>query len=319
MLDAEGCMFIHRRKAGQHNGQGYYRQADSFSPGVEICNTSEAVVERIEKLVGKGSICASEAGRHGRKQTLYRWNLRTTESRDFVREVYPHLIAKRKQARLLIGCPSSGEAAVAAHLGLIALHRGSDTGVDFAEPASMFEPGYYLRSDIIWSKPNPMPESVTDRPTKSHEYLFLLAKSERYFYDADAIAEPAIHAGREIIYDGTQKNCSAGDGVNDRRTLISRPITVGDKRNKRSVWTVCPRPYPGAHFAVYPPELIQPCIKAGSRPGDVVLDPFNGSGTTAEVCREYGRRYVGIDLNASYIDLSASRLRQRVLFGAEVA
>jgi hypothetical protein len=128
--------------------------------------------------------------------------------------------------------------------------------------------GWWLRSDIIWAKPNPMPESITDRPTKSHEYLFLLTKAARYYYDGEAIKEPAIHAGRVIEYDGTQKNCLAGDDINDRRTLIgsngSRSITVESGRNRRSVWTIATEPYPEAHFATFPEKLVEPCILAGT-------------------------------------------------------
>ena len=142
--------------------------------------------------------------------------------------------------------------------------------------------GWYLRSDIIWAKPNPMPESVTDRPTKSHEYIFLLTKSARYFYDSAAIAEEAAYDGRK--------------GVR--------------VRNKRDVWTVTTKPYKGAHFATFPPDLIDPCILAGSRPGDTVLDPFNGSGTTGAVSIKHGRNYIGCELNPDYIELTKKRLAQ---------
>lgn len=197
MLDAEGCMFIHKRKAGQHNGQGYYRQNDNYGPGVEISNTSTAIVERILALVGQGSICSQGPDENARrKQAIYRWNLRTTECRDLVRELYPYLVGKQQQARILVGCPPSGEKAEAAHAALIALHRIGLSDVDFPAPASLYEPGYYLRSDVIWSKANPTPESVTDRPTKAHEYVFLLAKSERYYWDHAAAREAYVY-GRD--------------------------------------------------------------------------------------------------------------------------
>jgi len=154
--------------------------------------------------------------------------------------------------------------------------------------------GWYLRSDIIWAKPAPMPESVRDRPTKAHEYLFLLSKSPTYQYDADAIAEPSIHEGRVFAYDGTQK-------------------MVGATRNRRSVWTVMTKPYPGAHSATFPPDLIEPCILAGAPAGGVVLDPFAGSGTTGYVAKERGRRAVLIELNPAYCDLAAERVAQGVL------
>lgn len=150
MIDAEGCMFIHKRKAGQSNGQGYERQSDNYAPGLEVANTSEAVVRRCMEITGLGSICSQTPEQNDRrKQTIYRWNLRTVECKNVIREVYPHLVAKQQQARIAFGCPSSGEKADAAHQALIGLHRGIQTDVDFQEPPSMFEPGFYLRQDII--------------------------------------------------------------------------------------------------------------------------------------------------------------------------
>jgi DNA modification methylase len=169
--------------------------------------------------------------------------------------------------------------------------------------------GWYLRSDIIWAKPNPMPESVTDRPTKSHEYLFLLSKQTKYYYDAEAIAEPSKNAGRVIAYDGSQKNCeTAGDPR--FATRITSDMTVPATRNKRSVWTVATQPYSGAHFAVFPPKLIEPCIRAGCPADGTVLDPFAGSGTTGAVAKELGRDYVLIELSAEYIKLANKRINE---------
>jgi DNA modification methylase len=168
--------------------------------------------------------------------------------------------------------------------------------------------GWYLRSDIIWHKPNPMPESVTDRPTKSHEYIFLLTKSPRYYYDHEAIKEDSIWAndaragaGR-IAYDGKRQG-NAGEGQ-------EAFVTITDKKNKRTVWTVNTKPYKDAHFATYPPELIEPCILAGSGEGDIVLDPFSGSGTTGEMALKHGRNYIGLELNPEYATLSEKRLTE---------
>lgn len=311
MLDAEGCMFIHKRKAGQNNGQGYERKNDSFSPGVEISNTSLSIIERIHKLVGKGSICSQSPDENNRrKQTIYRWNLRTNECRDFVRELYPHLVGKQQQARILCGCPSSGERAEAAHAALMALHRTGVSDVDFPAPPSMFEPGYYLRQDVIWSKRNPMPESVTDRCTKSHEYIFLMSKSAKYWYDAGAISEDALTAGK---IGGFTPNSAIGMGVKPTGNMIAergkayvRPST----RNRRSVWHISTRPYKGAHFATFPPALIEPCIKAGCPEGGTVLDPFGGSGTTGRVASDLGRKAILCELNTSYIELIKQRLTE---------
>jgi DNA modification methylase len=169
--------------------------------------------------------------------------------------------------------------------------------------------GWYLRQDIIWHKPNPMPESVRDRCTKAHEYIFLLSKSERYYFDSHAIAEPAQYFGKDnrsgkgnIRYEGKR---TEGDAkANGQQSFV----TINETRNKRSVWTVTTKPYKGAHFATFPPDLIEPCILAGSRQGDVVLDPFMGSGTTAQVAVQHGRQYLGCELNPAYELLQRSRL-----------
>ena len=213
--------------------------------------------------------------------------------------------------------------------------------------------GWYLRSDVIWHKPNPMPESVTDRPTKAHEYLFLLSKQARYYYDAEAIAEKASHSmlsQMEQGYFGEARKDYDGAGVQNpssvkariiagarRRTDASKSAAVPGKtpdalsqrsnhdwtlltRNRRSVWTVTTKPYPDAHFATYPPALIEPCILAGSRPGDTVLDPFTGSGTTGEVALRLGRHFVGCELNQAYLQLARKRLGAVApLFATEVS
>ena len=167
--------------------------------------------------------------------------------------------------------------------------------------------GWYLRSDIIWAKPNPMPESVTDRPTKSHEYLFLLSKAERYYYDAAAIAEPAINAGLTIHINGNDGMDAGYDG-NRTRDGFRRGVTIGDTRNARSVWTIATQPYPEAHFATFPEELARRCIVAGSKAGDAVLDPFGGSGTVAAVAVGNGREAWHIDLNPTYLEMAQRRI-----------
>ena len=164
--------------------------------------------------------------------------------------------------------------------------------------------GWYLRSDIIWNKTNPMPESVTDRPTKSHEYLFLLTKSPRYFYDAEAIEEPASW---ERWGDQTEKKAHTGKAAHlGGKTIGELPIR--DKKNKRSVWTITTQPYSEAHFATFPEKLVEPCILAGSREGDVVLDPFVGSGTTLRVAKNGNRIGVGMDINEEYLDMAKARI-----------
>lgn len=178
--------------------------------------------------------------------------------------------------------------------------------------------GWYLRSDIIWHKPNPMPESVTDRPTKSHEYLFLLTKSERYYYDADAIAEPALNAGKEVHTNGNDGMAHNSDG-NRTRDGFRRGVTVGDTRNKRTVWTVPTAPFKGAHFATFPPALIEPCILAGCPVGGTVLDPFGGAGTTGLVADRLGRNAILCELNPEYASLAGERITDDSPLFADVA
>ena len=206
--------------------------------------------------------------------------------------------------------------------------------------------GWYLRCDIIWSKPNPMPESVTDRPTKAHEYIFLMSKKAKYYYDHEAIKEPGVwdidgsgtlarkDRAREdqksaptemkngirgsVFKDAKSLNGKNADkqrghsrrhaGFNDRWDAMDKKEQCSGMRNKRSVWEVVPFNYKEAHFATYPPKLIEPCILAGSRPGDTILDPFSGSGTTGMVAYQHGREYIGIELNPEYIGLSEKRM-----------
>jgi len=162
--------------------------------------------------------------------------------------------------------------------------------------------GWYLRQDIIWHKPNPMPESVRDRCTKAHEYIFLLSKSDRYYFDSDAMREDAVKG-------------AAGSSFNKGKTAEHQLGRSSDaeraedgKRNRRSVWSVATRPYKGAHFATFPSKLIEPCVMAGSRPGDTVLDVFGGSGTTAKVAIDLQRSAILCELNPKYIPLSISRI-----------
>ena len=169
--------------------------------------------------------------------------------------------------------------------------------------------GWYLRQEIIWHKPNPMPESVTDRCTKSHESIFLLAKSEKYYFDNGAIAEKAIGGTPGNV---THKGKTAYDDGDERMRTKQGLTEIGarETRNKRSVWTVATTPYKGAHFATFPTALIEPCILAGAPAGGVVLDPFFGSGTTGQVAQALGRKFIGCELNPAYKALQDERLQQ---------
>lgn len=195
--------------------------------------------------------------------------------------------------------------------------------------------GWYLRQDIIWAKPNPMPESVTDRCTKAHEYIFLLAKSSDYYFDNKAIQERSVCLDSRMV-DGFVPKSVNGKHIMDPQNSANRkkfkpteagggtsivghsgyfdsngePIGQPGIRNKRSVWNVPTSPYHGAHFATFPEDLIKPCILAGSPEGGIVLDPFFGAGTTGVVCKEYRREYLGIELNPDYIKIAEQRLEQ---------
>lgn len=168
--------------------------------------------------------------------------------------------------------------------------------------------GWYLRQDIIWHKPNPMPESVQDRCTKAHEYIFLMSKSQKYYYDHEAIKDPVKQDwGTRDRTDGKYHN--EGSGLQPHSGLEKSY----EMANKRSVWTVNTKPYAGAHFAVFPSDLIEPCILAGAPVGGIVLDPFMGSGTTAQVAQHLGRQYLGCELNLDYKPLQNKRLSQQSL------
>jgi DNA modification methylase len=204
-------------------------------------------------------------------------------------------------------------------------------GIPWRAAFALQSDGWWLRSDIIWHKPNPMPESVTDRPTSAHEHVFLLAKSARYYYDGPAIREPAKVGDHPRNVDCTytapgqkeqqglrksglrDKQRGHGRrhaGFNERWDSMTRNEQMSAGANKRNVWTVATQPYPEAHFSVYPPVLIEPCVLAGSREGDTVLDPFCGSGTTGEVALKHRRKFIGIELNPEYVKLAEKRLRE---------
>jgi DNA modification methylase len=189
-------------------------------------------------------------------------------------------------------------------------------GIPWRFAFAMQDRAWYLRQDIIWSKPNPMPESVTDRCTKSHEYIFLFSKQPKYFFDHEAIQEPALHSGDRragqgrLEYDGKRQG--------EKGTGQEAFVSIKEFRNKRSVWNVGVASFKDAHFAVYPPALIEPCIKAGSAEGDTVLDPFSGSGTTGEVALKLGRNYIGCELNPDYARLSEKRITEALGMFADV-
>jgi DNA modification methylase len=188
-------------------------------------------------------------------------------------------------------------------------------GVPWRVALALQADGWCLRSDVIWHKPNPMPEAVKDRPTKCHEYLFLLGKSSKYFYDHEAVKEASTYTDNRLnkgraAYDG-KRNGAQGQG---QRAFA----VVNEKRNKRSVWTITTKPFKGAHFAVMPEALVEPCVLAGSEEGDTVLDPFTGSGTVAVVALRHKRNFVGTELNPQYAEIAANRITDADPFFNEV-
>jgi DNA modification methylase len=193
-------------------------------------------------------------------------------------------------------------------------------GIPWRVAFALQSDGWYLRQDIIWAKPNPMPESVKDRCTKSHEYLFLLTKSNRYYFDDLAIAEPATTKPGATWAERKAAGATAGNVIVGHETRNGTQRVVHGKgvtsnltrqdglRNKRSVWTINTKPFRGAHFAVMPEALVEPCVLASTRPNDLVLDPFTGSGTVAVVALKHGRNFIGTELNPEYAEIAKNRI-----------
>lgn len=196
-------------------------------------------------------------------------------------------------------------------------------GVPWRVAFALQDAGWILRADIVWSKPNPMPESVKDRPTKAHEYLFLLTKQKKYYYNADAIREPLSKYYTDGFLKhgvqprpGTQNFNKTDRYTNGTKAASTRQARLGFVnplgKNKRSVWTVTTKSFRGAHFATFPERLVEPCVLAGSKPGDVVLDPFCGSGTTGVVALQQRRKFIGIELNPAYVTIAHERIANEV-------
>ncbi len=178
-------------------------------------------------------------------------------------------------------------------------------GIPWRVAFALQKDGWYLRQDIIWSKPNPKPESVKDRCTKSHEYLFLLSKSEKYYYDSDSIrVSLSPTSSKQNITRGGR-----GFGIYDKLGVRQKEL---NGRNPRSVWEIPTKPFSGAHFAVMPEALVEPCVLAGSRFGDTIFDPFFGSGTVGVVATRLGRNWVGCELNPKYVEIANARIRQQI-------
>jgi DNA modification methylase len=339
MIDGEGtiCGFHHVREDG----------SPRTGVHITITNSSALLLDEAHRIWPTSRSEHQRAGAgHLGTRTTWRWIVHGAENKMlFLREVYPYLVAKKRQAMVAynlllmvpeakrVGHSSGRDAAREKRAFLVQMLSDLNQGrpVDLpswlVEPPSVFEPGYYLRQDIVWSKPNPMPESVRDRCTKAHEYIFLLSKSPRYYFDADAIKEASVTGDPRRPYgskgawdlDGrpleqrpqgkVRKSVKRGEFNGKTNALPGREAfrAITETRNKRSVWTVTTKPFKGAHFATFPPDLIKPCILAGCPAGGTVLDPFGGSGTTGEVAAGNGRDAILIELNPAYVKLEYDR------------
>lgn len=199
-------------------------------------------------------------------------------------------------------------------------------GVPWRLALALQDDGWILRSDCIWHKPNPMPESITDRPTKAHEYVFLFSKSPRYFYDADSVRQPYAESTKTqsgSLYDGLGTKEYQANGVqnpSDVKRRVVESLARNGGANLRTVWTIATEPLAEAHFAAFPQALARNCVLSGSRPGDMVLDPFCGAGTTGLVALGLGRRFTGIELNPKYVKIAKRRIQREVgIFAAAIA
>ena len=337
LVDGEGCITILEAKSGHNSGS-------SYPPILQVRMCDRECIDHAMRITGTGGESPAQypASMEGQRPS-YQWRIHGRKAADTIAEIYPFLLIKRKQAIVAWNHQAvrdSYETKRGVKIPAAALEKqrlcreiiqklNQREPVDLpswmVEPPPPIGPGWFLRQDVIWHKPNPMPESVRDRCTKAHEYIFLLAKSARYYYDAEAVAEASSDARVGTSIGEVRDKIIDDDGKFNHATRkgLMRARKYGETRNRRSVWTVTPKPFKGAHFATFPPDLIKPCILAGCPVGGTVLDPFNGSGTTGMVAMKHGRKYVGIELNPDYIKMSEDRItkavNERPMFAAGLA
>lgn len=324
MVDGEGCFCGSEYETGGKIKTNVY---------ISITNSNQNIIDNCERIFPQ-EVKHIYTKKEKVNMDVFRWDVEQIGIKKmFVQEVYPYLVAKRKQAILMwnflvlqSGLASKKKGYLPAQKekrhwlikSLSLLNHGTDVDLPnwLAEPPSLYEDGYYLRQDIIWHKPNPMPESVRDRCTKAHEYIFLMSRHPKYYYDIDAIrvpqtesndARPRMGQGPNTKYNqkrGSWNEHHNGPGRLEIGNKIEEKEDHPAGKNRRDVWTIPLAPYPQAHFATFPPALITPCILAGCPEGGLVLDPFMGSGTTAMVAYENNRNYIGCELNPEYIKLN---------------
>jgi hypothetical protein len=282
------------------------------------------------------------------QRPAYQWRINGRTAADVLADAYPFILIKRKQACVAwtlqkirdgyetkrgVAIPTDAlEKQIICREIIKKLNQREPVDLPswIEEPNTIVEMGYYLRQDLIWAKPNPMPESVTDRCTKAHEYIFMFSKSAKYFYDQNAIKESGTYSNEERYVrikenhksipdekqNGLRKRSSDKQrghgrrhaGFNDRWDAMSKEDQCALMRNKRSVWTVATQPFKEAHFATFPPKLIEPCVLAGCPEGGIILDPFGGSGTSGMVAKENYRNYILIDLKKEYTEMADNRI-----------
>lgn len=313
---------------------------------ITVTNSNEALLARCEELFPQEVKHLYKKDGEVNK-TVWRWDVEQMQVKQkFVTELYPYLIAKKKQAiiawnflEMQKGLPSKKKGYLSEQQeqrnwmmrALSVLNKGGNVDLPawMIEPPSLYEDGYYLRQDIIWSKPNPMPESVRDRCTKSHEYLFMFSKQPKYYFDAGAIAEPVAASTIERVSQANLANQQGSSRVpgktnGNMKAVIRKQDGHGRRhagfngryfdgaekspvRNRRSVWTISTKPFKEAHFATFPPDLVEPCILAGAPQYAAVLDPFAGSGTVGMVANKLQRHAILIELNPAYCEMAARR------------
>jgi len=316
MIDAEGNICVSEYSTGERTKSNIY---------ITITNSSVPIIDKCIDIFpqDKRNVYSKD---NPVNMPVFRWDVeRMGVKAQFLCEIYPYLVAKRKQAILGYTFLTMQMALHSKKRGYLAEQQEQRTWIASAvsrlnhgenvdlpewavEPPSLYEPGFYLRQDIIWHKPNPMPESVKDRCTKAHEYVFLLSKSARYFYDCEAVREP-IKQTSGLNFRARARTANGALGGDNKHHMESRVFTGVKGANRRSVWTIPTKPYKGAHFATFPPALVEPCILAGCPAGGTVIDPFFGSGTVGAVAVKHGRDFVGIELNPEYIALAEKRIR----------
>jgi DNA modification methylase len=333
VIDTDGCIGVRKQASSGKKGRDWN---DTYIPYLAVSMSDTQIIEQCIKLTGYGKINTKQrAGTTDNRginsrHDYYTWRLDGDKAVKLLRDIGPYLLIKQRQAIVICSIDDSNKSGrtgwntkvpvkeMEKRHSLYELVKSLNQReqVDFPswiqKPKIHIEPGWWVRSDIAWHKPNCMPSSVKDRPTTDFEHVFLLAKNKRYYYDQDAIREPISNSSRERWGDKVHERHGSPD-VWHKAEKHSGEAGCGSNpagRNKRTVWTIPTKSYPEAHFATFPPDLIEPMILAGSAEGDMVLDPFAGSGTTCAVAKAHGRHWIGIEANEKYCELARKRIRQ---------